>query len=132
VLNVGQKDYGYKNDPASTSLAGTTTLNGPFPGSSTQFGIFSAPGVRPERYSALARPRTLARLLTPERNEYYQEILEIMTGATSGSGSNATGFCDDPPQPGQLKTCQQTYLFGKYYIKTTLNAVPEMGQLRNR
>lgn len=132
VLNIGRKEITFKNDPASLSLSGTPTLQGPFPGSSTQFGIFSAPGVRPQCYSAMARPRTLARLLTPERTDYYQEIIEIMTGATAGSGANATGFCGNPPQPGQLKTCQQTYLFGQYYIKTTLNSIPEIGQLRNR
>lgn len=128
---AGVLSVGYKNDPASTT-ANATPLQGPFPGNADQFGIFSSPGVRPERYSAMARPRSLARLLAPEPSEYFQEILEIMTGATSGSGTNATDFCANPPTPGQLKTCQQIYKFGKWYMKSTLNSTPTIGQLRSR
>ena len=43
LISVSQK-----NDPSSTT-PNVQTLNGPFPGSSTQFGLFSQPGVRPDR-----------------------------------------------------------------------------------
>lgn len=121
-----------KNDPASTSLAGTPALHGPLQGSTTQYGAFSYPGVRPEMFSALTRPRSFARLFNPVRSEFTDEILEINTGQTAGSGTNATGFCGNPPVVGQLKMCQQIFQFGDYYIKTNLNALPLVGQLRNR
>lgn len=125
----------HKNDPASTTLT-APALHGPFQGNAAQFGIFSAPGVRPERFSALQRPLSLARLLIEQgalqRSDYFNEILEIMTGVTAGTDSNATGFCGNPPTPGQAKTCQQVFKFGQWYEKTNLNAVPLVGRLRNR
>lgn len=126
VLNIGQK-----NDPASTTLTGQA-LHGPFQGSSSQFGLFSYPGVRPQRFSAMARPDSWWNVIPIVRSEYHNEILEIMTGQTAGSGNNASGFCGDPPVAGNLKTCQQLYTWGDFYMKTTLNAGALVGQLRNR
>lgn len=120
-----------KNDPASTT-ATAGPLHGPFHGNEAQFGAFSTPGVRPQRFSAFQRPRSLYRLLTMNRSEFWQERLEIQTGVTAGSGSNATGFCGNPPIAGQLKVCRQNVVFGDYYIKTNLNVVPNIGLLRNR
>jgi hypothetical protein len=121
-----------KNDPASTTPT-SGPLHGPFPGSSdTQFGAFSSPGVRPQMFSALYRPRSFMRLLQMNASEYWQEKLEIMTGVTAGSGSNATGFCGNPPQAGQAKVMKINYQFGDWYMKTNLNVVPKVGLLKNR
>lgn len=121
----------FKNTPASTTLT-APTLHGPFHGNTAQYGIFSGAGVRPQRYTTLARPWSLVSILGVNRSEYTKEILEVMTGVTAASGTNATGFCGNPPTVGQGKVCQQIYQFGKYYIKTDLNAIPEIGQLRDR
>src|SRR5574342_521656 len=131
LAKAGVLDIVQKHDPASTTLD-ATPLHGPWPGSTTQFGPFSQPGVRPERLSTLVRARSLAQLLTPRPSDLNTEILQVMTGQTAGAGSNATTFCGDPPTPGQLKVCAQTYGWGKFYMKTRLNAVPEIGQRRNR
>src|SRR3972149_10527914 len=121
-----------KNDPASTTLD-APALHGPFQGNANQYGIFSSPGVRPEMFSTLVRPLSWLDLLGPPvRSEYVNELLEIMTGVTATSGTNATGVCGNPPTVGQLKTCKQKYIFGEMYIKTNLEAVPKVGQLRNR
>ena len=120
-----------KNDPASTTLT-APTLHGPFPGNAAQYGIFSGAGVRPDRYSTLVRPNSLASLVNPVASRYTNEILEVMTGVTEATGTNATGFCGDPPTVGQGKVCRQTYVFGDYYVKTDLNAIPLLGQYRNR
>lgn len=101
---AGALSTAYKNNPASSTLTGPA-LQGPFQGNDTQFGIFSSPGVRPERFSALSRPLSIARLLTDQgalqRSEYFNEILEIMTGVLDATtGLNATGFCGNPPVPG--------------------------------
>lgn len=120
-----------KHTPASATLT-APALHGPLQGNNAQFGIFSAPGVRPQRFSTLTRPRSMARILGRNRSVYFQELLEVMTGVTASSGTNATGFCGDPPTVGQGKVCQQVYSWGKYYIKTDLEAVAEVGQLRNR
>lgn len=121
-----------KNDPASTTLY-TPTLNGPFQGSTTQFGLFSTPGVRPERFSAMARPDSfVAALGAPLRSEYYEQLLEVYLGQTAATGTNAQTWCGNPPEVGYGKVCKQTFLWGEYHIKTELNAIPEIGQLRNR
>lgn len=120
-----------KHDPSSSAPTGTT-LQGPFPGNANQFGIFSAPGVRPERFSALARPRSFVSVLTPQKSEFHHEILEIGAGVTAAGTANATSWCGNPPTPGQGLSCQQIYRFGNFLLGTRLNAVPEIGKLRNR
>ena len=130
VLNIGQK-----NDPASTTLT-ASTLQGPFPGNAAQFGIFSGAGVRPDRFSAMARPDSLIRTvvglggMNPSR--YVNEILEIMTGQTAGGTTNASGFCGNPPVVGDLKVMRRVFTWGDYYVKTNLDAVPLISQLRDR
>lgn len=125
VLNIGQK-----NDPASTTLPGAQ-LHGPL-GSGTGYGPLSGAGIRPEMYSAFQRPPSLARALPIMRSEVASEMIEIMTGVTDEGGTNATGFCGDPPSPGALKICKQVYTFGDYYVKTDLNAAANVGLLKNR
>lgn len=126
------KEIKFKNNPASTSLANTGALQGPLQGNESLGGAFSLPGIRPQRFSAIQRPRSFAKLLKPKPSEYNQENLEIMTAASDGSGTNATGFCDNPPSPGYLQTCKQSFFFGEWYEKIELNSVPQIGQLRNR
>lgn len=122
----------YKNDPASSSLLSTPALQGPLQGNPALGGLFSAPGVRPDRFSALPRVRTLASLLRPQSSDIYNEILSIVTGATAGSGSNPSSYCGDAPLAGALKQCEQQYKYGKYYSRTNLNSVNDIGYLRNR
>ena len=121
-----------KHTPSSTTLY-TPTLQGPFQGSTTQFGLFTYPGVRPDRYSAMARPYSFAQALgAPLGSEFYEELLSIFLGVTTASGTNASGWCTNPPEVGNGKECKQAFYWGEYYVKTQLNAVPEIGQLRNR
>jgi hypothetical protein len=122
----------YKNDPQNLSLANTGALQGPMQGDPTLGGAFSAPGIRPDRFSALPRVRTMASLLRPMPSEIYNEIIAIVTGATIGTGTNPTNYCGDPPQPGNLKTCSQAFTYGRWYEKTQLQSVNDIGLLRNR
>lgn len=126
VLQIGQK-----HDPASTTLT-ATPLNGPFHGNSAQYGPFSYPGVRPGRFNATQRPIGISSAIPFKKSDLVNEIVEIVTGVTDGSGNNATGFCGNPPAYGQLKTCQQAYTFGAIYAKTQLNDLTQIGQRRNR
>ncbi len=65
LAKAGVLSTKYKNDPASSTLS-APALQGPFQGNSNQYGIFSSPGVRPERFSTLMRPQSIARLLIGE------------------------------------------------------------------
>jgi len=131
LLKAGALSVGRKNDPASTSLAGTPALQGPLQ-SGTGFGLFTRPGTRPERFSALTRPYSLAQVLPLMPSEYSDELLEVMTGVTASTGTNADDFCGNPPGVGIAKVARQVFRWGDYYVKTNLNAVPLIGQLRNR
>ena len=119
-----------KNDPASTTL-GNAQLHGPNQ-SGVGYGPLTAPGVRPGMLSAFQRPKSLASALPLIISDVATEKIEIMTGMTEEGGTNATGFCGDPPGPGALKKCQQNYVFGKYYVKDDLRAVAEIGLRKDR
>lgn len=84
------------------------------------------------RFSTLSRPWSLASILTPTRSRYWYERLEVMTGVTQASGTNATGWCADPPTVGQGKVCKQNFEWGDYYVKTDLNVIPYIGQFKDR
>lgn len=131
LAKAGVLGIAEKNDPASLALT-APALHGPLQGNNAQYGLFSYPGVRPERFSALTRPYSWLDMVSFNRSDFTNEILEIQTGQTAGSTTNAANFCGNPPTVGKLKTCQQTYPFGSYYVKTDLNAIPLIGQRKDR
>lgn len=131
------KEMGFaqKNDPAATTLT-APALHGTFQGNSAQYGLFSDGTARSERFSTLVHPETLLSLIARNgglrKSVYDDEILEVMSGVTAAAGTNATGWCADPPSVGQGKVAQMVYRWGQLYLKTNLNAVPDLGGLRNR
>lgn len=122
---------GRKNDPASTTLT-ATPLHGAAHGNANQFGVFSGAGVRPDRFSAMPRIGGLSAVLPLRPSTNANEMLEIMTGQTAATGSNATGWCGNPPTPGNLKVMRQVFTFGDIHIKMDLAALPLIGQVRDR
>jgi hypothetical protein len=132
LAKAGALELRQKNDPASATPT-ATPLNGPFPGNSNQYGIFSSPGVRPDRFSAQQRELSfLSALGAPVESEFQTEILEIVTGQTAAGNTNASGWCGDAPMAGGLLTCKQIFTFGNFMGKTKLNVLPQVGMLRNR
>ena len=127
LLNIGQK-----NDPSSSTPTASGTFQGQSFTNTGQYGIFSNPGVRPERFSALMRPRSMASILRPQKSEYGNEIVSIMTGQTAGVANAQTDWCAPGALAGVLKACQQTYVFGNFKMATRIVPVQEVGLLRNR
>jgi hypothetical protein len=121
--------FGQKNDPASTTLP-AAQLHGRNH-ANTGYGPLSGAGVRPQMLSAMTLPATVAAVLPLLRSVNYNENIEIHTGVTTEGGTNATGWCGNPPANGALKVCRQVYNFGKYYIKTDLEAVADIGGLKD-
>ena len=74
----------------------------------------------------------MAKMLRPQKSEYINEIIEIMTGQTIGSGSNVTDWCAPGPLAGVLKTCAQVYQFGNFKMNTRVIPLQEVGQRVNR
>ena len=107
-------------------------LHGPNFNSTTNFGAFTAPGVRPDMFGAWQRPRSFLDLVSIRKSEFYNEILEVMTGVTDGNGTNAQTWCDTPPVAGAAKVAQQIYTWGKYHMGTDAVQLPELGQRKNR
>ena len=127
LLNIGQK-----NDPSSSTPTASGTFQGQSFTNANQYGIFSAPGVRPERFSALQRPRSMSSILRPQKSDYGNEIVSIMTGQTVGVANAQTDWCAPGALAGVLKACQQTYVFGNMKMATRIVPLQEVGQLRNR
>jgi hypothetical protein len=132
MAEKGLIQFGQKNDPSSATATASSVLNGTSFTNPNQFGLFSSPGARPERFSALARPRSIASQLRPQKSLYTNEILDIVTGQTTGTGSNATDWCAPGALAGILKVCEQVYKFGKFKMRTRTIPLQEVGQLRNR
>ena len=118
-----------KHDTAGTSQT-AQTLHGNNAGGYN--GLFSSPGVRPDMWTTAPRTDSLFSQIPLMPSEYTNEIIEIMTGVTASSGTNATGFCGDAPTSGYLKTCQQNYVFGKFRMKTRTIDLTNVGSLVNR
>lgn len=122
--------FGQKNTPASTTLA-TNALHGPSQ-SGTGYGALSNPGVRPGMLSAMTRPTTLSQVLPLIKSDVATEKIDIITGVTEEGGTNATGFCGDPPTNGALKKCGIDFDFGEFYLKDDLEALAKIGLRRDR
>lgn len=120
------------SDRALASAEKADPLHGLNYNSTTTYGAFTYPGVRPQMFSTLVRPMSLARVIPIQPAVVQEELLEVNTGATAASGTNAETWCDAPPQTGALKTCQQIYKWGKYHIKSGINVLPQIGSTKNR
>lgn len=129
LINLGALGVGQKNDPASTTLANSSLHGHSF--AALGWGPLSNPGVRPDMLSAMTRPYSLATALPLMKSLNYQEKLDIHTGVTAEVGTNATGWCGDPPGPGALKKCGIYVNWGKYYAKDDLVPVAEIGEKRD-
>ncbi len=120
-----------KNTPANTN-ADAIPMHGPLHSNPAFGGIFSRPGSRPEVFSAYQRPRSLVNQLGIVRSEFQNNDIDIMTGVTAGSGTNAANFCGDPPEGGVPKRCTQRFTYGDWYMKTGLADIINTGQRVNR
>jgi hypothetical protein len=132
LAKAGVLSVGAKNDPASTTATGNPLHGTNQAGLGNVYGTFSYPGVRPEMWSALPRARSFLRLASLEAAANDNERIEVLTGQTADAGTNATGFCGNPPSAGNLKVAQQLYTWGDYYIKTELNALAQTGSVKDR
>lgn len=116
-----------KNNPSSTT-PNSQPPYGPYQDGSGRYGTFSYPGMRPDMFSALQRPRSLTSILGVRPSRIANEKIGIMTGQTDGEGSNPNDFCGTAPVAGQLKRCVQNYIWGKMYWKTRVNNIAEAGE----
>lgn len=131
MIDAGLLGAGQKHD-TSASTPSNAPLNGPYPGNSTQFGIFSEPGARPGYWDATPRVRSFARAIPMYRSLVQQELIDIATGVTVGSGNNQTSACAVGPKPGALKAGRISATFGIIHMSTKIFDITQAGMRRNR
>jgi hypothetical protein len=119
---VGQTQT--KHNPA----AGASTFNYAHgPG-----GMFSEPGIHPDMHSTLIKPRTITDAIPWLKSNIINEKISILTGQLASEGTNAANTCADPPNPGDLKKCTRTSLYGKLFMKTKKVDITEIGRINDR
>lgn len=145
ALSIGGKEFseeqaqalfdlgllGQKHDTSSATPSATPP-HGPWPGNNTQFGIFSTPGVRPGVWNATPRVRSISQIIPMYKSVYMNELIEVATGVTVGTGTNQTSACVVGPKPGQLKAAQIAATFGIIHASTKIFDVTQAGMRRNR
>lgn len=126
VLNVGQKH------DTSAAAATNIPLNGPYPNSTTQFGIYSTPGVRPGMWNVVPRVRSFAQAIPMFRSVNMNELIDVATGVSAGTGNNQTSACTVGPKPGHLLGAQISATFGIIHGSTKIFDITQVGMRRNR
>ncbi len=122
---------GAKNDVTS-GLPFARPAYAPVSGDPTAGGIFTAPGVRPQMLSTLGQPMDITSVLNPRPSLFAQERIGILTGQTDSTGDNPEDTCGNPPRIGQLKTCQQNYIFGEFVFGSNKIKISDAGLIANR
>lgn len=131
LSKAGVLSTGAKHDTSSATPSATPP-HGPWPGSNTQFGIFSTPGVRPGVWNATPRLRGIGDYIPMFKSTIMNELIEVATGVTVGTGTNQTSACVVGPKPGQLKAAQIAATFGIIHMSTKIFDVTQAGMRRNR
>ncbi len=120
-----------KNDPGTTATPNANVLHGLNP--SGTLGLFGSPGVDPRMYATIVRANgSFSAALPFMPSVFLQERREIVTGINAPTGTNPTGFCGIPMQPGDMKICRQDYEFGDVIAGTQLVDLVNTGAYWNR
>lgn len=131
MIDAGLLGAGAKHDTSSTT-PNAVPLHGPFPGSATQFGLWSQPGGRSGVWNATPRTRSFAGAIPMYPTVIQQELIDIATGVTAGSGNNQVSACVVGPKPGSLKAMRISAIFGIIHESTKIFDVTQAGMRRNR
>lgn len=122
---------GAKHD-TSASTPNAVPLHGPLPGNNSQFGVFSSAGVRPGFFNATPRVRSIGQYIPMYKSDVMQELIDVATGVTAGSGTNQTSACAVGPKPGSLKAAKISATFGIIHESTKILDVTQAGMRKNR
>lgn len=131
MVDAGLLGTGAKHDTSSTT-PNAVPLHGPLPGNNSQFGVFSSAGVRPGYYNATPRVRSIGQYIPMYKSDYLNELIDVATGVTVGSGTNQTSACVVGPKPGSLKAARITATFGIIHESTKIFDITQAGMRKNR
>lgn len=131
MANAGLLGVGLKHD-TSAATPSATPWNGPYPGNNAMFGLFSDPGRRPGIWNTTLRPRSFASVIPMFQSEFFNELIEVATGVTVGSGNNEVSACVVGPKPGQLKKAAINARFGIIHMSTKIFDITQAGMRKDR
>lgn len=131
LAKAGVLQIGEKHDTSATTPT-AQALHGAYPGNAAQYGLFTQAGVRPGMWNGTARIDSVGSIIPMMRSEYLNEIIEISTGVTTGSGNNSTNACVVGPKAGDLKVMSQVYTFGVVHLSTRIDDITQIGMKKNR
>lgn len=95
-------------------------------------GILSMPGQRADVINAMILPVGIAGRLPFRLSRDNSPVFPILTGQTVSTGTEPVAACDDAPQPGNLKICNQTWGFGRQVRDSQVLQADRPGLLNNR
>jgi len=94
-------------------------------------GILSMPGQRADVMNAMLLPVGIQAELPYRLSRDNSPVFPILTGQTDSTGSEPVSACDDAPQPGNLKICNQTWPFGRHVRDSQVMQADRAGLLVN-
>ena len=130
MIDAGLLGTGAKHD-TSSATPNAAPLHGSYPGNANQFGVFANPGGRPGVWNATPRVRSFAAAIPMYPTVIQQELIDVATGVTAGTGSNQTSACVVGPKPGVLKAMRIAATFGIIHESTKIFDVTQAGMRRN-
>ena len=95
-------------------------------------GMLSPLGLGPTLFSAMVTPKGLSATLPVFLSNETNPVYAILTGMTASTGTEPAAACGDFPQAGDLKTCAQTWTYGRLGRESTILQVDKIGQRINR
>jgi hypothetical protein len=94
-------------------------------------GVFNLPGVEPDMYSLIRRPKGLASRIPIVKSRYTSNFYGLPIYIGAGSGNEPADDCSPGPNPGDLNIAYQSFPFGKIIRTTKVIDVNRVGQLIN-
>lgn len=96
-------------------------------------GIFGVPGIERDIFATRVKPTGLLARLPAFGTDIEHPLVGYLTGFTDDqSGSEKSGVCDPPLEAGDIKSCLQGALFGRYERKTKPLELNAVGRRENR
>lgn len=125
-IQAAAREGRFKHDLPGTITPTTNLMHGPG-------GIFGYPGISRDMFATRVKPRGLLAHLPALPSMDTNPIVAYLTGFTDDqTGSEKSAVCDYPLEAGDIKSCLQGALYGRYERATTELEINKLGERVNR
>lgn len=116
----------FKHDLGTPITVSTNLMHGPS-------GVFGHPGIERDVFATRVKPRGLLSILPARGTMVENPVVAYLTGFTDDdAGSEKSAVCDTPISAGEIKSCLQGAMFGRYERKTDVLELNAVGRQTNR